>query len=84
MRKIKIALLSLGILPSLTNRVYATTAMVPYQDVSVDFSKIILLAVTALLVGLILFLGYKMDKNESQEQRKESVTKRHKKQVEEK
>lgn len=79
MRILKKSLLSLSAILAYSNNVYATTAESIVQEGTIDFGKVILLLVTAALIGLVLLLGYKMDKNDEQAKRKEEIVRKNKK-----
>lgn len=75
MKILKKALLSFGILLCLANSTYATTNTAYVETPGTGFGKFVLLLVAFGLVGLVLFLGYKMDKTEASQRRKEKIIK---------
>lgn len=75
MKILKKALLSLSIILLNTTRVYATTTGIYVPESNSGVGKFFLFLVAIGLVALVLFIGYKMDKNEAQEKRKEKIIK---------
>lgn len=58
------------------NNIYATTEGNYVANENTSISKVILLLVGVGLVSLVLFLGYKLDKNEASDERKEKLSKK--------
>lgn len=75
MKILKKALISLSIILLNTTNVYATTTGTYVAETDSGVGKFFLLLVAIGLVALVLFVGYKMDKNEAQEKRKEKIIK---------
>lgn len=76
MKKFKKIVFSLSMILFYANSTYATTTgRYVASDNSASSGKILLLLVALGLVALVLFLGYRMDKNEAQEKRKEQIIK---------
>lgn len=75
MKILKKALLSLSIILLNTTSVYATTTGIYVPESNSGVGKFFLFLVAIGLVVLVLFIGYKMDKNEAQEKRKEKIIK---------
>ena len=75
MKILKKALLIFGMLVLFANNIYASTNNVDIETESSGFGKFILLLIAFGLVGLVLFLGYKMDKTEIAQKRKEKIIK---------
>lgn len=75
MKILKKALLSLSIILLNTTNVYATTTGTYVPESNSGVGKFFLFLVAIGLVALVLFIGYKMDKNEAQEKRKEKIIK---------
>ena len=70
---VKKTLFSLSIILFYTNNAYATTETLAVADEAASSGKLVLLLVAICLVALVLFLGYRMDKSEAQEKRKEQI-----------
>ena len=75
MKLFKRTLLVFNMLLLYANSTFATTGAEPVEESSF-VGKFVLLLITLGLVALVLFLGYKMDKNEAQEKRKERIIKK--------
>ena len=75
MKILKKALISLSIILFNTTKAYATTAETYVAETGSGIGKFFLFLVAIGLVALVLFIGYKMDKNEAQEKRKEKIRK---------
>lgn len=75
MKILKKALISLSIILLNTTSVYATTTGTYVPESNSGVGKFFLFLVAIGLVALVLFIGYKMDKNEAQEKRKEKIIK---------
>lgn len=74
MKKLKKALFSLVMILFYANNAYATTTgTYVASDATADSGKLLLLLVAGFLIAIVLFLGYRMDKNEAQEKRKEQI-----------
>lgn len=73
MRMLKKALFSLSMILFYANNAYATTTGVYVATETTNSGKTVLLLVAIGLVALVLFIGYKMDKSEAQEKRKEQI-----------
>ena len=58
------------------NNIYATIEGTYVANENTSVSKVILLLVGVGLVSLVLFLGYKLDKNEASDERKEKLSKK--------
>ena len=74
MKILKKALISLSII-LFNTKAYATTTGTYVPESGSGIGKFFLLLVAIGLVALVLFIGYKMDKNEAQEKRKEKIKK---------
>ena len=75
MKIIKKVLMTAMLFSIYTNSIYATTTGIYVAKESTGVNKVILLLVGVGLVSLVLFLGYKLDKNEASEERKEKFNK---------
>lgn len=75
MKILKKALLSLSIILLNATSVYATTTGTYVPESNSGTGKFFLFLIAIGLVALVLFIGYKMDKNEAQEKRKEKIIK---------
>ena len=75
MKILKKALISLSIILFNATNVYATTKGTYVPESDSGFGKFFLLMLAVSLVALVLFIGYKMHKNEVQEKRKEQIKK---------
>lgn len=75
MKILKKALISLSIILLNTTSVYATTTGTYVPESNSGVGKFFLFLLAIGLVALVLFIGYKMDKNEAQEKRKEKIIK---------
>lgn len=76
MKIIKKVLMTAMLFSIYTNSIYATTTGIYVAKESTGVNKVILLLVGVGLVSLVLFLGYKLDKNEASEERKEKFNKK--------
>ena len=76
MKIIKKVLMTAMLFSIYANNIYATTAGSYVAKESTSVNKVILLLVGVGLVSLVLFLGYKLDKNEASEERKEKFNKK--------
>ncbi len=75
MKILKKALISLSIILLNTTRTYATTTGTYVPESDSGIGKFLLFLIAIGLVALVLFIGYKLDKNEVQEKRKEKILK---------
>lgn len=64
MKKLKSSIVALTILVGHTNNIYATTTGTLVKNETSSLGKLLLIAVGVLLISLVLFIGYKMDKAE--------------------
>ena len=76
MKIIKKVLMTAMLFSIYANNIYATTAGSYVAKENTSVNKVILLLVGVGLVSLVLFLGYKLDKNEASEERKEKFNKK--------
>ncbi len=76
MKIIKKVLMTAMLFSIYANNIYATTTGSYVAKESTSVNKVILLLVGVGLVSLVLFLGYKLDKNEASEERKEKFNKK--------
>lgn len=76
MKIIKKVLMTAMLFSIYTNNIFATTTGSYVAKESTSVNKVILLLVGVGLVSLVLFLGYKLDKNEASEERKEKFNKK--------
>lgn len=75
MKILKKALISFSIILLNTTKVFATTEASYVSETNSGIGKFLLFIVAIGLISLVLFIGYKMDKNEAQEKRKEKIIK---------
>lgn len=76
MKKFKKTVFSLSMILFYANSAYATTTgRYVASESNANSGKMLMLLVALGLVALVLFIGYKMDKNEAQEKRKEQIIK---------
>lgn len=73
MKKIKKSFMIIALLLFYSNNTYATTSGTYTVNEGSAFGKIILFLIAAGLIGIVLFISYKMDKNESLIKRKERI-----------
>ena len=76
MRMFKKTLISLSMLILYANNAYATTTGTYVPSGNSGMGKFLLLILAVALVALVLFLGYKLDKNEASQKRKEKIIKK--------
>ena len=74
MKKIKQSFIITILLLFYSNSTYATTNEAYTVNDGTGFGKFMLFLIATILIGLVLFLSYKMDKNEELENRKERIT----------
>ena len=74
MKKIKKSFMIITLLLFYSNNTYATTTGTYTVNEGSVFGKFMLFVVAAILIGLVLFLSYKMDKDEASKERKERIT----------
>ena len=77
MRMFKKTLISLSMLILYANNAYATTTGTYVPSGNSGMGKFLLLILAVALVALVLFLGYKLDKNEASQKRKEKIIKKY-------
>ena len=76
MKKLRVFLISIiSIILLFTNNSYATTQGSYVASTSIGTEKIILVGIGIIAIILVLFIGYKMDKNEENKRRREKFIK---------